>query len=126
MVKLNERIKELRKALDLTLEKFGANLGVTKTTISRLEKGERSLTDQMFISICREYRVNPDWLENGTGPMFLEKMEDDEYMAAAVSLSEDSLVASCLIEYAKLREDERAVVKKYVEGLMERYKKDAT
>ncbi len=123
---MNERIKELRKALDLTLEKFGANLGVTKTTISRLEKGERSLTDQMFISICREYRVNPDWLENGTGPMFLEKMEDDEYMAAAVSLSEDPLVASCLIEYAKLREDERAVVKKYVEGLMERYKKDAT
>lgn len=122
MVKLNERIKELRKALDLTLEKFGANLGVTKTTISRLEKGERSLTDQMFISICREYRVNPDWLENGTGPMFLEKMEDDEYMAAAVSLSEDPLVASCLIEYAKLRDDERAVVKKYVEGLMQRYK----
>ena len=123
---MNERIKELRKALDLTLEKFGANLGVTKTTISRLEKGERSLTDQMFISICREYRVNPDWLENGTGPMFLEKMEDDEYMAAAVSLSEDPLVASFLIEYAKLREDERAVVKKYVEGLLERYKKDAT
>lgn len=123
---MNERIKELRKALDLTLEKFGANLGVTKTTISRLEKGERSLTDQMFISICREYRVNPDWLENGTGPMFLEKMEDDEYMAAAVSLSEDPLVASCLIEYAKLREDERAVVKKYAEGLIERYKKDAT
>lgn len=123
---MNERIRELRKSLGLTLEKFGANLGVGKTAISKIEKGENNLTDQMFISICREYRVNPDWLENGTGPMFLEKMEDDEYMAAAVSLSEDPLVASCLIEYAKLREDERAVVKKYVEGLMERYKKDAT
>lgn len=112
--------------MGLTSEKFGANLGVGKTAISGIETGRRNVTDQMFISICREYRVNPDWLENGTGPMFLEKMEDDEYMAAAVSLSEDPLVASCLIEYAKLREDERAVVKKYVEGLMERYKKDAT
>lgn len=121
-----ERIKEVRNSLGLTLEKFGDRLGVTKVAISNIEKGNRNLTDQMFISICREYRVNPDWLENGTGPMFLEKMEDDEYMAAAVSLSEDPLVASCLIEYAKLREDERAVVKKYVEGLMERYKKDAT
>ena len=36
-----ERIKELRKALNLTLEKFGERLGVGKTAISKLEKGER-------------------------------------------------------------------------------------
>ena len=42
-----ERIKELRKALNLTLEKFGERLGVGKTAISKLEKGERNLTDQM-------------------------------------------------------------------------------
>lgn len=124
---MNERIRELRKTLGLTLEKFGSNLGVGKTAISKIEKGENNLTDQMFLSICREYRVNPDWLENGTGPMFLEKSEDDEYMAAAVALSEDPLVASCLIEYAKLREDERAVIRSYVESLTQRYKEeDAT
>lgn len=40
-----ERIKDVRNSLGLTLEKFGEKLGVTKTAISRIEKGERSLTE---------------------------------------------------------------------------------
>ena len=42
-----ERIKEIRKSLNLTLEKFGEKIGVTKTAISRIEKGERGCTEQM-------------------------------------------------------------------------------
>lgn len=67
---MNERIKELRKALGLTLENFGAKLGVTKTEISNIENGNCELTDQMFLLICRESNVNPGWLETGNGPMF--------------------------------------------------------
>ena len=57
-----ERVKEIRTVLSLTLEKFGEKLGVGKTAISKIEKSERSLTDQMAKSICREYNVNYDWL----------------------------------------------------------------
>lgn len=67
---MNERIRKLRKVLGLTLEKFGDHVGVTKVAISNLEKGNRSVTDQMFKSICREFNVNPDWLRNGQGEMF--------------------------------------------------------
>lgn len=67
---LNKRIKELRNTLNLTLEKFGERLGVTKVAISNLEKGNRNVTDQMFKSICREFDVNEEWLRNGTGSMF--------------------------------------------------------
>ena len=69
---MNERIKDLRKALGLTLEKFGDALGVTKTAISRLESGERGVTEQMFKSICREFDVNEEWLRTGEGEMFKE------------------------------------------------------
>ena len=65
-----ERVKEIRKSLELTLEKFGMKLGVTKQTISRIEKGVTNLTEQMAKSICREYNVNYDYLINGTGEMF--------------------------------------------------------
>lgn len=65
-----ERVREIRKALNLTLEKFGVKLGVGKQAISKIEKGENSLTDQMAISICREYNVNYDYLMNGDGEMF--------------------------------------------------------
>ncbi len=124
---MNERIKELRKALGLTLEKFGAKLGVTKTAISNIENGNRGLTDQMFLSICREYNVNPGWLETGNGPMFCENSDDNDYMLAASALSDDPLVTSCLIEYAKLQQNERDIVRKYIDNLIKRYKEeDAT
>ena len=68
---MNERIKELRKKLNLTMEKFGGRLGVGKTAISKIEKGDNSLTDQMFKSICREFNVNEEWLRTGSGEMFV-------------------------------------------------------
>ena len=66
---MNNRIKDIRKHYNLTLEEFGKRLGVTKTAISRLEKGERNITEQMVLAICREFNVNEDWFRNGTrGP----------------------------------------------------------
>lgn len=65
-----ERVKTIRKHLNLTLEKFGEKLGVGKTAISKIEKGENNLTDQMTKSICREYNVNYDYLVYGDGEMF--------------------------------------------------------
>lgn len=71
-----ERIKDVRNSLGLTLEKFGEKLGVTKTAISRIEKGERSLTEQMTKSICREFSVDYMWLTTGEGEMFDESDDD--------------------------------------------------
>lgn len=73
---MRERVRELRKSLNLTLEKFGSKLGVGKNAISRIETGKSNITEQMFKSICREFNVNPEWLRNGTGDMFLELDED--------------------------------------------------
>lgn len=67
-----ERVKRIRKEKDLTLEKFGEKVGVTKQTISRIENGINSLTDQMVLSICREFGVNENWLRTGDGEMFLQ------------------------------------------------------
>ena len=67
-----ERDKRIRKEKDLTLEKFGEKVGVTKQTISRIENGINSLTDQMVHSKCREYSVNGEWLRNGTGEPFIQ------------------------------------------------------
>lgn len=62
-----ERIKEVRKKLDLTLEEFGKKLGVGKTAISKIEKGQVNLTEHMFKSICREFNVSEEWLRTGEG-----------------------------------------------------------
>ena len=72
----NERVKEIRKSLGLTLEKFGERVGVTKQTMSRIENGVNNLTEQMTKSICREFGVDYIYLTTGEGEMFVESDDD--------------------------------------------------
>lgn len=112
-----ERVKEIRKSLDLTLEKFGEKLGVGKTAISKIEKGERNLTEQMTISICREYNVNYDYLIRGEGDMFddLPQTVIDE-LCAQYNLSDSE---KAIIEmYVSLPEDFRQLLKERTTELL--------
>lgn len=72
----NERVKEIRKTLGLTLEKFGERIGVTRGSMSNIENGNRSLTEQMTKSICREFSVDYMWLTTGEGEMFIDTDDD--------------------------------------------------
>lgn len=68
-MELNERIKILRNALKLTMEKFGECLGVGKSTVSQWESGVNNPGEHIVISILNmnwdgQY-VNPEWLRNG-------------------------------------------------------------
>ena len=72
----NERVKEVRKTLGLTLEKFGDRLGIKKAAVSKIEKGENSLTDANIKAICRDFSVDYMWLTTGEGEMFVETDDD--------------------------------------------------
>ena len=78
---MNERLKELRKALNMTMEAFGQRLGVTKATISMIEHGQNMLTDRNINIICKEFHVNEEWLRSGEGDMFIRLSRDEEIAA---------------------------------------------
>lgn len=73
-----ERIREVRKSLKMTMEQFGEKIGVTKSTISNIENGNRNATEHMVKSICREFNVDYIWLTTGDGEMFIDS--DDDFM----------------------------------------------
>lgn len=75
---MNERVKKLRKKLDLTQQKFADRLGVKRNTVGQWECGINALTDQVITSICREFNVNEEWLRTGKGEMFKERPPADE------------------------------------------------
>ena len=74
----NERVREIRKVKGLTMRQFGEKIGVVGSTISDIENGRRNLNRQNLLAICREFRVNEDWLRTGEGEMFVEPDEDEE------------------------------------------------
>lgn len=79
-----ERVNEVRKRAQLTMDQFGERLGVTKTAVSYVVNGKRSLTEQMLKSICREFDVNENWLRTGEGDM-PRKLSEEEEIATLVS-----------------------------------------
>ena len=68
---MNQRLKKLRKTLDLTQQKFGERIGVKGNTIAQYELGRNEPIDAVINLICREFNVNEEWLRTGTGDMFL-------------------------------------------------------
>lgn len=79
-----ERVKEVRKFRKMSMEQFGERLGVQKSAISKIEKGDRGLTEQMLKAICREFNVNEEWLRTGDGDM-PRKLSEEEEIADLVS-----------------------------------------
>ena len=99
-----ERVKEVRKSLNLTMEQFGNKLGVTKVAISNIEKEKRNLTEQMSRAICREFNVSEEWLKTGEGEMYQQLSEDEEIAGIVSDLLEegkDNAFYGIILEIAK-------------------------
>lgn len=68
---MNERIKKLRRTLDLTQQEFADKIGIKRNSLANYETGRNTPIGAIVVSICREFNVNEEWLRNGTGEMFL-------------------------------------------------------
>lgn len=82
---INDRFKELRLALDLSQEQFGLPLMLTKSSVSNMESGIRSVSDRTIKLCAVEYRVSERWLRFGEGEMF--ENHDDEFSGIAKQLN---------------------------------------
>lgn len=118
-----ERVKSVRKKRELTLEKFGERLGVTKTAISRIEKGDRGLTEQMFKSICREFGVNEVWLRTGEGGddnMFTKISDDDRFSLnlGKLSKSENEIAKNMLNAIAEADPEKLKIIEDFMKACL--------
>jgi len=119
-----ERIREVRKALNLTLEKFGGKLGVGKTAISKLEKDENNLTEQMTKAICREFHVDYIWLTTGEGDMFLDADDDFKEQIDQIMASETDARKNLFKFMLTLSEDDVEAMQRLMRKAFEFYKDD--
>lgn len=67
---MKDRIKKIRKSLDLTQQEFADRIGVKRNSYANYEIGRNIPIDAIILSICREFNVNETWLRTGEGEMF--------------------------------------------------------
>lgn len=123
---MNERLKKLRKILDMTQQAFADKLGVKRNTVGQWECGVNPLTDQTVISICREFNVNENWLRTGEGGddnMFIEAPRDEQiskFVGELLKEEEDSFKKRFISMLAALDESDWESLQKMVELLQEK------
>ncbi len=69
---MNNRIRELRKALNLSQKEFAQKIGLKQNAISYMEKDGSTITEQNIKIICAQFNVNENWLRTGFEKMFIE------------------------------------------------------
>lgn len=124
---MNERIKQLRKFLDLTQQKFADKLGVKRNTVGQWECGINAITDRVIFSICREFDVSEEWLRTGEGEMFEQLTEQQKIMKYTALLLKDknSVIANAIqtliVTYEQLDDVSKTTLEKialqYIDNL---------
>ena len=108
-----ERVRKIRKTLGLTLEKFGDKLGIKKAAVSKIEKGENSLTDANMKAICREFHVDYTWLTTGKGDDIFEKSPSSTMEQLKKEFDLDDFSYKLVYQYLKLNADQRQAVRDF-------------
>lgn len=112
---MNERIEKLRNTLNLSQDKFGKILGVTRTAVCAWENGRRNVSEKIIISICREFNVNRAWLVEGIGDMFTnlpETILDELALQYELSDEEKKIVQ----DFCSLSKEKRKLLITFLRG----------
>lgn len=82
-MELKDRIKKIRKELDLTQQEFASRIGTTQNVLANYETGRRNPSASVINNICKTFNVNEEWLRDETGDMFI-KLSKDEQIATFI------------------------------------------
>lgn len=65
MDRINDRIKQIREQSNLSQAAFGKIIGLSKSGVSNIENGVRSIRDNYIKLICSHFNVDENWLRYG-------------------------------------------------------------
>ena len=122
---MNERLKKLRKTLDLTQQEFANKIGIARGNIGAHEVGKNAPSDAVISLICKQFNVDENWLRTGEGEMFIKQTRDEQiasFIGTIQSNEDDSFKKRFVSMLSALDESDWEVLEKMV--LMIHEKKD--
>ena len=117
---MNERLKKLRKELDMTQQEFADRIGIKRNSLANYETGRNTPIDAIIVSICREFNVNENWLRTGEGEMFVEMSYDDEiaqFVGLVMGEEDDSFKKRLISGLAALDDNGWKVLEDFLDSI---------
>lgn len=121
---LNDKIKKIRKHMNLSQTEFANKLGMSQRNISYLETEGSTITEQNIKLICSVLNIDEDWFRNGEDTneiVFANEFEEDEYTkyAAELGMGENESFKRAVIEYGKLDPVSRKVIDNFFTNIFD-------
>ena len=120
---MKDRIKKIRKELDLTQQEFADRIGIALGNIAAYEVGKNAPSDSVISLICREFSVNENWLRTGEGDMFMELSRDEqieEFIGNLLQGEEDSFKRRLISGLAALDENGWKVLEDFLDSIQKK------
>ena len=102
-----ERVKFVRKTLNMNQKDFGRMIGLTQTSLSMIEVGTNILTEKNIKLICATFNVREEWLREGKGKIFNDSPYVKELCDILGDLTVDTQKSLLLIAKELLRVEQK-------------------
>lgn len=70
---LNQRLRHIRRLLNLTQKEFAEQLSIKQGSLSDIERERIGVSSKVFESVVGKFKVSPVWLHSGAGEIFTVK-----------------------------------------------------
>lgn len=120
---MKDRIKKLRRELDLTQQEFADRIGIKRNSYANYETGRNTPIDAIIVSICREFNVNEEWLRDGTGEMFVKQSPDEQiatFVGGLLKDEEDSFKRRLISGLCQLDEDGWSILENFIDSIQKK------
>lgn len=126
METMYERIAEISKESGLNKTEFGQKIGISQSMASLICLGKANPSDRTISDICRVFRVNEDWLRNGTGEKYRKKARGEELAELFADLEvDDTVKAKCIRTLADFPEEYFTQALEMAQKFLERYAQES-
>ena len=124
---MNERLRKLRKELDMTQQEFADKIGIARGNIGSYEVGKSAISNAVISLICKtdfsKGKVNENWLRTGEGGddnMFIKLSRNDEiskFIGDIMEYEDDSFKKRLISGLAALDETGWDVLEKFLDSI---------
>jgi transcriptional regulator with XRE-family HTH domain len=73
---VNERVKQVRKVLNMSQVEFAKAIFISNGYIAELEREHRKVNNRIIHLISLTFGVSEEWLKNGTGHVFFKTPDE--------------------------------------------------
>jgi transcriptional regulator with XRE-family HTH domain len=103
MKQVHERLKELRKSLNLSIREFSKQIYISHSLYGELELGHKKTTDKFIQLISSRFNVSKDWIKTGEGEMLTAPPPDIQLeKLIEIYNTLDGLLKECLLEQSDI------------------------